>query len=188
MLAALLLTPALAGAQLNAEVNRGRAVAENIRSGDQSCASLSDENFELMGEYAMDRSIDNSSSHEAMNRRMVLMMGREGEQRMHTALGYRYANCPGAPKYGWMGPVGGMMGRYSPTSNTSVGPGMMGGNGLSGGSAAGARSRYMNGNGNAADMSAMEIIGIALGAALIGGLIVAGGMRSRHGTASADSA
>ena len=178
MLVALLLAPAMAGAQLNAEVDQGRAVAMDVRSGDQSCASLSDENFERMGEYAMGRSIGNPASHEAMNRRMVSMVGIEGERRMHTALGHRYANCPGAPRYGWMGSVGGMMSHYSAGSNTAVGPGMMGGNRPGTRSTASLSSQFMNGDGT--DMSAMMVVAIALGAALLGGLVAAGLMRSRH--------
>lgn len=183
-LAALLLIPALAAAQLSAEIDQGRAAAAAVQSGSRDCVDLSNEDFATMGESAMDRSIGDRAAHETMNRRMIQMMGRQGELRMHVALGYRSANCPGAPQYAWMGLMAEMMGSYSHASGTSVGPGMMGGTNPGSGHVNGAG--YMHGGGSN-DVNGLEIIGIALGSSLLGGLIVAGAMRSRRVPASEDS-
>ena len=62
-----------------------------------------DPDFELVGEYAMDRFLGNRATHEAMNQRMVAMMGEAGERRMHIALGYRSTSCHerAASSCGW---------------------------------------------------------------------------------------
>ena len=86
---ATLVAASAAGASLTSEVGDGRQLADALRSGAKQCSALSPADFEHVGEYAMDRFLGNRAAHEAMNERMVRMMGAAGERRMHIALGYR---------------------------------------------------------------------------------------------------
>src|SRR3989304_6253781 len=56
-----------------------------------ACADLSDDDFEKLGEYFMGTMM--GASHEAMNIMMVGMMGKDGEEQMHIAIGKRMSNC-----------------------------------------------------------------------------------------------
>ena len=164
-LAATLMEASPARAGLTGEVDRGQRLSDALRSGDQRCSDLSAADFELVGEYAMDRVIGNRAAHEAMNQHMVQMIGEAGERRMHMALGYRYAGCAGAPASNWLGPMAGMMGRFGGGS----GPGMMGGYG--------GPNRYFGmvrtGSHENGDLSGPAIAALAFGAAVLGGLLVA---------------
>ncbi len=96
---------------LSDEVNAGRAIAARVDAGTATCANLSNTDFEHLGEYVMDQTLGSRSAHEAMNARMEAMMGSENADRMHQALGRRYAGCATATTgagYGMM--AGGMMG------------------------------------------------------------------------------
>jgi uncharacterized membrane protein len=98
-------------------------VAELVRSGARECSDLSADQFELIGEHAMGRYLEDTAAHEAMNDHMVAVMGEQGERRMHIALGDRYSGCGGGPAWSWMGPMAGMMGGESARGE---GFGMMG--------------------------------------------------------------
>jgi len=63
----------------------------------------------------MFRALGSTSLHQAMNDRMVAMVGEQGERRIHQLLGARYVGCSAST--GAAGSYGGMMG----------GSGMMGG-------------------------------------------------------------
>lgn len=98
-------------ASLSNEVNAGKAIAARVDAGTATCENLSTADFEQLGEYVMDRMVGSRSAHQAMNARMDAMMGAENADRMHQALGRRYADCTTAglgAGYGMMG--GGMMG------------------------------------------------------------------------------
>lgn len=170
-------TPALAA--LSHEVTAGQAVAARLHSGQANCQSLSNSDFEHLGEYVMERMTGSRATHEAMNARMDQVMGAENADQMHQALGRRYAGCATTNS------SGGMMG----------GAGMMGGSTGAGGWGAIRGSGYIwmrNGNWrhmNRADWqragahmmgsgwmtdpgwSTGTIIGVALGALALGGLI-----------------
>lgn len=73
------------------EEAEGRVIWEKLQSGTASCDNLSDEDYELLGEYFMGQWA--GSSHEAMNQMMVRMMGEQGERQMHVALGKRQSGC-----------------------------------------------------------------------------------------------
>jgi hypothetical protein len=107
-----LLTAAPALAALSNEASAGQTVAARLQSGQASCHTLSNSDFEHLGEYVMDRMVGSRATHEAMNARMDAMMGSKNADRMHQALGRRYAGCP---------------------TTTSGGSGMMGGGGMMGG-------------------------------------------------------
>ncbi len=119
----LALATATAYASLADEVNAGKAIAARVDAGSATCQNLSDTDFEHLGEYVMERTLGSRSAHEAMNARMDAMMGSENADRMHAALGRRYAGCAtGASGTAGMG-----------------GAGMMGGGGMMGGTATGTR-------------------------------------------------
>jgi len=84
------------------EEAEGKAIWENLSAGRQgsvsggqdgglTCADLTDENFGVLGEYFMGQMA--GDSHEAMNNMMIRMMGEEGEEAMHVAMGKRISGC-----------------------------------------------------------------------------------------------
>ena len=98
-------------ASLSDEVNGGKATAARVDAGTTRCENLSTTDFEHLGEYVMERMIASRSAHEAMNARMEAMIGSESSDRIHEAIGRRYAGC----------------------ATTGTGSGMMGGTGMIGG-------------------------------------------------------
>jgi len=60
----------------------------------------------------MGRAFGSTAAHEAMNERMRVMMGRQGEERMHQVMGARYTACASGT---------------TASGGTAIGPGMMGG-------------------------------------------------------------
>jgi hypothetical protein len=159
-------------------VRQGQRLSDFLRSGQQRCSDRSADDFELIGEYAMGRYLANLEAHAAMNRRMALMMGRAGEQRMRAALGHRYSGCSGGPASGWVGAMSSMMSGRSGGPGSGVGPGMMGGNEYED------RSRYrstMMGSGlyGDSDIGVQGVVLIAIAAAALGGGLVAL-MQYRH--------
>lgn len=84
-------SPALAA--LSDEVNAGRALAARVDAGTATCKGLSDTDLEHLGEFVMDRAVGSRSTHQAINARMEAMIGAENADRMHQALGRRYAGC-----------------------------------------------------------------------------------------------
>ena len=105
---------ASAYASLSDEVSSGRAIAARVDAGTTACKTLSTTEFEHLGEYVMERMVGSRSAHEAMNGRMEAIIGAGNADRMHQALGRRYAGCAttGRPAHGMMG-GGGMMGGAS---------------------------------------------------------------------------
>jgi hypothetical protein len=163
------LLPATALADLGSEVQQGQQIANSLRSGQRDCSQLSADQLELLGEYAMDSYLGNRQAHEAMNQHMVQVMGEAGERRMHQALGARFGDCPGASSTGWTGPMAAMMGADG-HGYSGMGPGMMNG-GRGGNFGPGGSGSQMHDHGGG--ISGWAVAGIALGAALIGGLAVA---------------
>jgi hypothetical protein len=151
------------------EESQGRHLAESLRSGETRCADLSAADFELIGEYAMGRYLGNPQVHAAMNRRMTAMTGAAGERRMHIALGHHYSGCAGGPASGWVGPMGSMM---SGRSGGNIGPGMMGRGEYENRGSRQSTMMDFRGHGDS-DISAMAVVLIALGAAALGGGLVA---------------
>ncbi|HEX5619553.1 MAG TPA: hypothetical protein VFX51_14125 [Solirubrobacteraceae bacterium] len=99
------------------EVAAGREVAQRLQAGATSCNTLSDADFEHLGEYVMERMLGSRAAHRAMNDRMTAMIGDANTERMHELMGRRYAGCgtQGAGP-GIMGP--GMMGGGSGTASS----------------------------------------------------------------------
>ncbi len=78
---------------LNFEVQKGEEIFKKLRNQEISCQSLTDEDFESLGEYFMDLMIGDRESHLAMNQMMKNMHGEEGEKLMHINMGKRFSNC-----------------------------------------------------------------------------------------------
>lgn len=91
------------------EEAEGKIVWEKLQAKQLDCKNLTDDNFEVLGEYFMGQMMGNS--HEAMNNMMIQMMGEKGEEQMHIAMGKRMSGCdPNAPMPQNMMMGGGMMG------------------------------------------------------------------------------
>ena len=105
------------------EEAEGKEIWGKLQSGESKCEDLSDENFGALGEYFMGQMA--GDSHEAMNNMMIAMLGEEGEEEMHVAMGKRMSDCePNAtmPQNMMNGGMmqmmmgGGMMGNWSNSS------------------------------------------------------------------------
>ena len=121
IVAMLLLIPAAAGAALVDEQGQGQNLIAQLGAGTNTCSNLSADDLDHIGEYVMLKRLGSTEVHQAMNDRMVQMMGEQAETRMHQLLGARYAGCSIAR----LGIVG--------ASSMMGGGGMMGGYGSSGG-------------------------------------------------------
>ena len=78
------------------EEAEGKAVWEKLQTKELTCTDLSNDDFEVLGEYFMGQMA--GDSHAAMNAMMIQMMGEESEEQMHIAMGKRMTICePEAP-------------------------------------------------------------------------------------------
>lgn len=73
------------------EEAEGKEIWEKLQAKQLECKNLTDDNFEVLGEYFMGQMA--GGSHEVMNNMMVRMMGEEGEKQMHIAMGKRNSGC-----------------------------------------------------------------------------------------------
>ena len=95
------------------EEAEGKEIWKKLLSKQTTCEELTDDNYEVLGEYFMGQSIGNTERHAAMNQMMTNMMGENGEKQMHIALGKRLSGCDTNASYpssglGFM-PMMGMM-------------------------------------------------------------------------------
>ena len=98
------------------EEAEGFAFWTKLQNREVSCSSLTDDQYELLGEYFMGKSA--GDYHAAMNKRMKQMMGESGEEQMHVSMGKQYSGCSQTtyPQGNWnTGLIPG-----------GIGPGMMG--------------------------------------------------------------
>ena len=65
----------------------------NLTDNTISCPQLNDVDFEKIGEYFMGKSIGNIQRHISMNEMMKRMMGENGEEQAHQAMGKRLSGC-----------------------------------------------------------------------------------------------
>lgn len=97
------------------EEQEGKQIWDNLKSGQASCEKLSDNDFELLGEYFMGTML--GDSHSAMNAMLERRLGKEGEEQMHIAMGKRMSGCDTSASYpqgfnfmpmmgGWSSPAG----------------------------------------------------------------------------------
>lgn len=73
------------------EITQGKELWNKIQSKETACQNLSNDNFEVMGEYLMDQMM--GTSHQTMNKMMKQMMGDEGEEQMHIIMAKRMTGC-----------------------------------------------------------------------------------------------
>lgn len=73
------------------EEAEGKALFDKLEARQMTCADLSDDDFELVGEYVM--GIRAGDVHEQMNAMMKQMMGEKGEEQMHIVLGRSATGC-----------------------------------------------------------------------------------------------
>ncbi len=73
------------------EEAEGKEIWEKLQVKELECKDLTDENYGSLGEYYMGQMMKNS--HAAMNTMMERMMGKEGEEQMHTVMGKRLTGC-----------------------------------------------------------------------------------------------
>lgn len=73
------------------EEAEGKAVWKKLQAKELICEDLSDDNFGTLGEYFMGQMV--GASHKAMNNMMIQMMGENGEEQMHVAMGKRLSGC-----------------------------------------------------------------------------------------------
>jgi hypothetical protein len=69
------------------EEAEGKVIWEKLRTKEINCQDLSSGDFGALGEYFMGLMV--GEQHEAMNNMMIRMMGKEGEEEMHVAMGKR---------------------------------------------------------------------------------------------------
>lgn len=101
------------------EEAEGKAIWEKLQAKELTCKDLSDDNFEVLGEYFMSQMT--GTSHEAMNTMMMQMMGEEGEKQMHVVMGKRFSGCDTSAAFpsqgiGFMPMMQMMMGGWSSPS------------------------------------------------------------------------
>ena len=71
----------------------GKETWEKLQSKQIECNNLTDEQYGALGEYFMGQSIGNIQRHALMNQMMTSMMGEEGEEQAHIAMGKRLSGC-----------------------------------------------------------------------------------------------
>ncbi|MBI4281276.1 hypothetical protein HY625_00475 [Candidatus Uhrbacteria bacterium] len=108
MLAALAL-PVFVYADTAGEVKEGQEIWEKISAKTVDCATLTDDQFERVGEFFMGRMAGNA--HESMNTMMKQMLGSSGEEQMHVTMGKRMSGCETGVVSGttWNGMMGGVL-------------------------------------------------------------------------------
>ena len=186
-------------ASLADEVNAGKAIAARVDAGTAVCQSLGTIDFEHLGEYVMERMVGSRSAHEAMNARMDAIMGSENTDRMHEALGRGYAGCATTGSGGGHGMgSGGMMGGSAGGWGAMMGSGyawmrngtwqhMTGADWQRAGASMMGSGWMHAGSGG---LSTGAVIGVVLGALLLGGLVVYAVLRHlwRHGSSQPTTA
>ena len=137
-----LAAPAVADS-VAAEQQRGAQIVNQVQHGKLSPKSLTNDQYQNLGEYLMGRALGSPQLHQRMNTLMDEMMGPSASDLMHIYLGKRYLGvntAPGSryrPLYGLMGAMmtgyrgsalAGMMSAYlsgQGTAGYATGPGMM---------------------------------------------------------------
>src|SRR3989344_866423 len=87
----------------------GKEIWDKLQAKQLECKDITNDNYAVLGEYFMGQSIGNTQRHALMNRMMTNMMGEEGEEQMHIAMGKRLSGCDPGTKgggnpmmgYGW---------------------------------------------------------------------------------------
>ncbi len=91
ILIAFVFTFARGNSSTAAEEAGGKEILQKLQDKQGACQNLANDDYEKLGEYYMGQMAGNS--HEAMNRMMEQMMGKEREEQMHIAMGKRLSGC-----------------------------------------------------------------------------------------------
>jgi len=75
------------------EEAEGKEVWGKLQAKQLECKDLTDEDYQALGEYFMGQSIGDTQRHALMNQMMTNMMGEEGEEQAHIAMGKRLSGC-----------------------------------------------------------------------------------------------
>lgn len=75
------------------EEQEGKALLDKLSNKQITCSQITDSDFEKVGEYFMGQYINNTTRHIQMNENIKSMMGEQGEEQMHTALGKQKSGC-----------------------------------------------------------------------------------------------
>lgn len=75
------------------DIQTGQNLYTKFQNKEVSCSNLQDTDFEKIGEYTMNLQFSDTNSHIQMNNRAKQMMGDQGEERMHIAIGRSVTNC-----------------------------------------------------------------------------------------------
>lgn len=78
-------------AQTAQDEAEGKALFDSLRTNAISCDSLTEDDFDKLGDYYMGLMM--GDSHAAMNASLVRRLGEDGEKRMHVAMGQRMSGC-----------------------------------------------------------------------------------------------
>ncbi|KKR86983.1 MAG: hypothetical protein UU34_C0008G0007 [Candidatus Curtissbacteria bacterium GW2011_GWA1_41_11] len=71
----------------------GKEIWDKLQAKQLECKDLTNDNYAVLGEYFMGRSVGNTQRHALMNQMMTNMMGEEGEEQMHIAMGKILSGC-----------------------------------------------------------------------------------------------
>ena len=110
---------------------KGKQIFDQLQAKQTTCQQLTDDDYDVLGDYFMGQMAGNTAVHAQMNSRMTQMMGENGEKQMHIALGKRLSGCDtqaafpttNSGFFPMMG-LGGMMGSWGSNWNGNDG-GMM---------------------------------------------------------------
>lgn len=72
-------------------IANGLIILQKLQTKELTCATLSNQEFEYMGEYFMGQMMGNA--HEAMNIAIRQRIGEAGEEAMHISMGQRFSGC-----------------------------------------------------------------------------------------------
>ncbi len=122
-------TQSFAQTAVNAQVNpstqtaqeeaQGKIIYDNLQTNKVSCSNISDNDFELLGDYYMGQMT--GSSHAAMDNLMTQRIGEDNNRLMHIAMGKRLSGCDTSASFPSQGvgflPMMGMMGNWSTYNN-----------------------------------------------------------------------
>ncbi len=73
------------------DVAKGEAVWTQLQSKKVTCKTLTDDDFDVLGDYFMNQMMGNG--HDFMDTMMSQSLGNDGEKQMHIVMGKRYSGC-----------------------------------------------------------------------------------------------
>lgn len=105
--------------QIAQEEAQGKIIYENLQTNKVSCSNISDNDFELLGDYYMGQMM--GGSHAAMDALMTQRIGEDNNRLMHISLGKRLSGCDTSASFPSQGvgflPMMGMMGNWQSYDN-----------------------------------------------------------------------